>query len=66
MTENNDLRTVQQSTATVQSGLIGHLVQPGPAYQLLEIFLGKWINEGYTVASADAPSVKILTCKFAN
>jgi hypothetical protein len=30
MTENNDLRTSQQPTATVQSGLIGHLIQPGP------------------------------------
>lgn len=61
MTENNDLRTAQQSTATVQSGLIGHLVQPGPEYHRLEVFLGKWINQGSTVARADAPPVKILT-----
>ena len=61
MTENNDLRTVQQSTATVQSGLMGHRIQPGPEYQLLEIFIGKWINEGNTIASADGPAVPILT-----
>ncbi len=61
MTENNDSRTSRQSTATVQSGMIGHRIQPGPAYQLLDIFIGKWINEGHTIASADAPSVNILT-----
>jgi hypothetical protein len=61
MTATNDPRISQQPRATVQSGLIGHRVQPGPEHQLLEVFIGKWINEGYTVASADAPSVKILT-----
>jgi hypothetical protein len=61
MTANNDPQTSQQPRATVQSGLIGHLVQPGPEHQLLEVFIGKWINEGYIVASTDAPSVKILT-----
>lgn len=61
MTTHNDSQTTPQPRATVQSGLSGHLVQPGPAHQLLEVFLGKWINEGSTIASADAPSVKILT-----
>jgi Protein of unknown function (DUF1579) len=61
MTENNDPWTSQQPMATVQGGLIGHLVQPGPEYQRLQVFIGKWINEGYTVASTEAPSVKILT-----
>jgi hypothetical protein len=61
MTANNDPRTSPQPMATVQGGLIGHLVQPGSEHKLLEVFIGKWINEGHTVASVDAPSVKILT-----
>ncbi len=35
--------------------------QPGPEHKRLQIFIGKWINEGYTVAAPGAPSVKILT-----
>jgi hypothetical protein len=35
--------------------------KPGPAHRRLGVFIGRWINEGRTVASADAPSVKILT-----
>jgi Protein of unknown function (DUF1579) len=61
MTANNDPRTSQQPMATVQGGLIGHRIQPGPEHQRLEVFIGKWINEGQTIASAAAPSVKILT-----
>ena len=34
---------------------------PGAEHKLLDVFIGKWINEGHTAASADAPSVKILT-----
>ena len=34
---------------------------PGAAHKRLDIFIGKWINEGHTIASADAPAVKILT-----
>jgi uncharacterized protein DUF1579 len=33
----------------------------GPEHQRLEIFIGKWINQGHTVATADAPEVPILT-----
>jgi len=35
--------------------------KPGPERELLEVVIGKWINEGNTVAIADAPSVNILT-----
>jgi hypothetical protein len=35
--------------------------RPGPEHEVLEVILGKWINEGYTVETADAPSTKILT-----
>jgi hypothetical protein len=34
---------------------------PGPEQHALNIFIGKWINEGSTVASADVPSVSIVT-----
>ena len=61
MTANNEPRTSQQPTATVQSGLIGHRIQPGPEHKRLEVFIGKWMNEGQTIAGASAPAVKILT-----
>lgn len=33
----------------------------GPEHRRLEVFIGKWINEGETVATPDAPAAKILT-----
>jgi hypothetical protein len=33
----------------------------GPEHKLLEVFIGKWINEGHTIATPDAPEVPILT-----
>ena len=35
--------------------------EPGPEHELLDVFIGKWINEGHTIAGADASAVKILT-----
>ncbi|MBO0779305.1 MAG: DUF1579 family protein [Ktedonobacteraceae bacterium] len=35
--------------------------KPGPEHHLLDIFMGKWINEGHTIATADTPEVSILT-----
>lgn len=64
MTDDNAFRTAEQPaapTATVQSGLIGRRSQPGPEHKRLEVFIGKWINQGETVASADAPAVTIVT-----
>lgn len=37
------------------------LPKAGPEHQRLEVFIGKWINKGHTIATADALSVKILT-----
>jgi len=34
---------------------------PDAAHRRLDIFIGKWINQGHTMASADVPSVEILT-----
>lgn len=36
-------------------------LEPADEHKRLGIFIGKWINEGFTVESPDAPSVKILT-----
>jgi hypothetical protein len=35
--------------------------EPGREHKRLEVFVGKWINEGQTVARADASSRTILT-----
>jgi hypothetical protein len=37
------------------------MTKPGPEHKLLDVFIGKWINQGHTVATADTPSVKIVT-----
>ena len=38
-----------------------NLPKPGPEHRLLDIFIGKWINQGHTVATAEAPSLPIVT-----
>jgi Protein of unknown function (DUF1579) len=35
--------------------------KPGPEHARLEVFIGKWINEGETVPQGDDPAAKILT-----
>ncbi len=35
--------------------------EPGPDHRLLDVLVGRWINEGETVPSEGAPAVKILT-----
>ncbi len=35
--------------------------EPGPEHRALDVFIGKWINEGETVAGDAAPAMKILT-----
>lgn len=45
----------------VATGLVNQPPKPGPEHKHLDVFIGKWINEGHTIASADAPSVKIVT-----
>ena len=34
---------------------------PHPELKKLEVFIGKWMNDGYTVETPDAPSERILT-----
>jgi Protein of unknown function (DUF1579) len=35
--------------------------EAGPEHARLGVFIGKWINEGETVATPDAPAAKIVT-----
>jgi hypothetical protein len=35
--------------------------KPGPEHARLEVFIGKWINEGATVPEGDEPPAKIVT-----
>jgi hypothetical protein len=44
-----------------RSEVVDDQQQPGPEHELLNVVVGKWINEGHTVATVDAPSVRILT-----
>jgi Protein of unknown function (DUF1579) len=44
------------------SGTFEHVApKPGPEHARLEVFIGKWINEGETVTTPDAPGSKIVT-----
>jgi Protein of unknown function (DUF1579) len=65
MTQHNDIQTPlpasRQTPTGVATGRVAGAVGAAPEQQRLQVFIGKWINEGHTVASADAPSVKILT-----
>jgi hypothetical protein len=60
------------STSTVQPGRVVRVAsgventeQPAATrdrrHRALEVFVGKWINEGHTIATEQAPSLPILT-----
>ncbi len=49
MTNDNAIQSQQQAP------------RPGPEHKRFEVFIGKWINEGYTVEAPGSPSVKITT-----
>lgn len=61
MTRPYESQPTAHPTATVQSGMMGQRAQPGPEHKRLEVFIGKWINQGETIATEDAPAVMILT-----
>jgi hypothetical protein len=47
---------------TAHSGNFEHVApKPGPEHARLEVFIGKWINEGATVPEGDEPPAKIVT-----
>jgi Protein of unknown function (DUF1579) len=49
-------------TERAHSGTFEHEPpHPGPEHARLEAFVGKWINQGETVAASDRPTAKILT-----
>ncbi len=45
----------------VAVGQVMQPVVPGPEHRRLDVFVGRWINEGHTVATDEAPAAKILT-----
>ncbi len=58
--KDNMTQSITEATG-VAVGRVGHPATPGPEHSRLDVFIGKWINEGHTIATAEAPSVKILT-----
>jgi len=56
------MRGATRDTAYERSDKVEHQQpSPGPEHEALRVIIGKWINEGRTVATADAPSARILT-----
>jgi len=51
-----DLRLNRLSGTFIKAGQV-----PGPEHKMLDQIIGRWINEGQTIASANAPAVKIVT-----
>lgn len=45
----------------VAVGRVGNAPGPGAEHRRLEVFIGKWINEGQTIPVGDEPAVRILT-----
>lgn len=63
MTQHKDIQTPESGANTptgVATGRVAGAVGAGSEHQRLQVFIGKWINEGQTVASADVPAAKIL------
>ncbi len=52
---------MENKATGVAVGRVDRPLEPSPEHRLLGIFIGKWINEGQTIASGDTPAVKILT-----
>jgi hypothetical protein len=51
----------EKKATGVAVGRVDRPSKPGPEHRLLEIFIGRWINEGETIGSGNIPAVKILT-----
>jgi hypothetical protein len=50
----------QETLGSVASGIV-HPAEPGLEVKRLEVFIGRWINEGYVVREDGTPGSKILT-----
>jgi hypothetical protein len=42
------------------AGVIDHAPAPGPEHKRLDVFIGKWMTQGQTVATGAVPAVQIL------
>lgn len=56
---NQETSDQDQPVRGVAAGIVDQPPTPGPEHKRLEVIIGKWINEGHTVAAPGAPSVKI-------
>jgi hypothetical protein len=43
----------------VAAGIVVDAPQPGPEHKALEVIIGKWINQGHTIATPETDSVEI-------
>jgi hypothetical protein len=59
----NETSGSQQNTPArgVATGIVAGAPVPGPEHRRLQAIIGKWINQGHTVASPAAPAVEILS-----
>jgi uncharacterized protein DUF1579 len=57
----NEIRYQHRSAQGVAAGVVDQAPKPGPEHKRLDVFIGRWINEGYTVETPEVPSVKITT-----
>src|SRR5262245_4051784 len=48
-----------EAVTGVAAGRIAEAPKRGPEYDRLEAFIGRWVTEGQTIASAGTPSAKI-------
>jgi hypothetical protein len=60
MSEGNDAVQVVAVAAGLKQ-FSGQQAAPGAEHRRLDVFIGKWINEGQTVARPGMPAMRILT-----
>jgi len=50
----------QEDPGSVATGIV-RPAEPGPEVKRLEVFIGRWINEGYVVQEDGTPGSRIVT-----
>ena len=51
----------EKSLTGVAVGRVNPLTKPGAEHRLMDVIIGKWINQGQTIENEGIPSVKIVT-----
>jgi hypothetical protein len=60
MTQDIGTRPAPTSPTGVATGRVGGAAGRGPEHEALEVFIGKWMTQGHTIAGPGAPAVPIL------